>query len=583
VFLLPLAHIIMLIIPLQLSAQCMNSAFTVAGSNMGEAVRSIARDASGVYVTGFFSGTADFDPSASVTNRTSNGGIDAFVAKYTHSGALIWVKTFGGVNNDESNDLVISGGAVYITGQVRSTGIDFNVGGTPRILSFGSEVTFIARYDAATGDCSFVNGMNVSGQGGTGIGVDSGGNIIIFGEGNSFSDFDINVGGIQLATGDSNAGGNAVFLVKYNSSGAYLWGITFGGNFNDKSYKLAIDAGNNILVTGAFWNTCNFNPLGGAINRNATGNGDGFLAKYNPSGVCQWVVQIGDALGTFGGHDHNCNGLTVDASNTVYVGGFFSRTVDFDPGVGTANLTSAGGRDGFLASYSPTGTYNWVQNIGTGASESHTVSLSLNGSGSIMVAGYFVGTADFDPSVGVFNRTALTSFDDFLGEYTAATGAFIRVITFGGGWGGWFNKVLAQGTDVLYGGTFSGTMDVNPSSGTYNLTSAGAEDVWIGRYSFGASSTTYTWNGGTADWQTPTSWTPTRDVGCDQDILQFNTGTHTPTNVPTETIQQLRLNAGAQVTLQGTVAGNTLTIGTGGVQVPAASTLCNAPQKLDRK
>jgi hypothetical protein len=73
------------------------------------------------------------------------------------------------------------------------------------------------------------------------------------------------------------------------------------------------------------------------------------------------------------------------------------------------------------------------------------------------------------------------------------------------------------------------------------------------------SSNEYTWQGGASgDWQVSTNWTPTRSAPANIDVLIFNTaGNVTATNVLTQTIAKLSINAG-DVTLQST--GATLTI-----------------------
>ncbi|MCC6599889.1 MAG: hypothetical protein IT223_04360, partial [Crocinitomicaceae bacterium] len=81
-----------------------------------------------------------------------------------------------------------------------------------------------------------------------------------------------------------------------------------------------------------------------------------------------------------------------------------------------------------------------------------------------------------------------------------------------------------------------------------------------------ASGSTYTWNGGTSDFQTATNWTPTRTCPRIHDVLQFNSSSPASsdvTNVPTQTIGQLVITDNRNVTFHdGTAAGvNTLTIG----------------------
>ena len=61
-----------------------------AGSNIGNGIK-VGPDQN-LYVTGQFSATATFGS----TSITSAGGLDAFVAKYSPSGTLVWIAQAGG-------------------------------------------------------------------------------------------------------------------------------------------------------------------------------------------------------------------------------------------------------------------------------------------------------------------------------------------------------------------------------------------------------------------------------------------------------------------------------------------------------
>ncbi|MCH2420088.1 MAG: hypothetical protein MK181_09770, partial [Acidimicrobiales bacterium] len=56
--------------------------------------------------------------------------------------------------------------------------------------------------------------------------------------------------------------------------------------------------------------------------------------------------------------------MAVDSSGNVYTAGSFSGTVDFDPGAGTANLSSNGSEDVFVSKLDSSGNYVWAKNFG---------------------------------------------------------------------------------------------------------------------------------------------------------------------------------------------------------------------------
>ena len=83
------------------------------------------------------------------------------------------------------------------------------------------------------------------------------------------------------------------------------------------------------------------------------------LLSADPS----WVFGVG------GLEYDQATDVAIDAAGNVYAVGRFNGTVDFDPGPGTAELTSAGGSDAFVAKYSPNGTYLWARQMGGPASD----------------------------------------------------------------------------------------------------------------------------------------------------------------------------------------------------------------------
>jgi len=76
-----------------------------------------------VYVTGFYNGTADFDPSPAVYNLTAvNGTFDTFIAKYTSAGKFLWAVSIGGDGTDQVNSMTVDiNGNAIISGQYNSS------------------------------------------------------------------------------------------------------------------------------------------------------------------------------------------------------------------------------------------------------------------------------------------------------------------------------------------------------------------------------------------------------------------------------------------------------------------------------
>ena len=178
-----------------------------------------------------------------------------------------------------------------------------------------------------------------------------------------------------------SAGGEDIFFAKYDANGTHQWSQRFGNTLGDNGRSVFVDASGNVLLTGKFSGIVDFG--GGPLS--AMGSSDVFLAKFDANGVYQWSQR-------FGGSDIDAGtSVVVDDSGSVYLMGTFRGTGDF----GGGPLVSAGGSDIFLAKYDGSGIHQWSQRFGSTSNFDTGKSISVDGSGNVVLAGNFSETADF--------------------------------------------------------------------------------------------------------------------------------------------------------------------------------------------
>jgi len=308
----------------------------------------VAADSSGnIYITGYFGGTADFDPGGGTDEHTSKGLFDIFLSKFDPSGNFQWARTWGGSDNDFGCGVAAdNSGNIYVTGGYYGT-VDFDTGGgTDEHTSSSVYDVFLSRF-SSSGDFQWARTWGGSGNDlGYGVAADGSG-IQVTGEYYGTVDFDPGGGTDEhTATGDFG-----VFLSKFDLSGAFEWARTWGGNGGNHGYGVAVDSSGNVYATGSFGGTADFDPGGGTDEHISNGWSDVSLSKFDLSGNFQWAR-------TWGGADSDMGyAIAMDDSGSIYITGGFQNIVDFDPGGGTDEHTSNGSADIFLSKFPPDG--NW--------------------------------------------------------------------------------------------------------------------------------------------------------------------------------------------------------------------------------
>jgi hypothetical protein len=431
-------------------------AVSVFGGNLGAVTaRDVAVDSSGnVYTTGFFRGTVDFDPGVGIANLTTEklDEDNVFVSKLDASGNFVWAKHFRGASYVTSWSVAVdSSGNVYTTGSFYGT-VDFDPGvGTTNLTAASLGDVFVSKLDASGNN---VWAKQFGGTGGWGQGVsvavDSSGNVYTSGRFSGLVDFDPGVGVANLQERGNPDG----FVSKLDASGNYVWAKQFTSTtYGTYVASVAVDSSGNVYTAGTFRGTTDFDPSVGTANLTSANNEDVFVSKLDASGNYVWAKQLG---GT--DYPQIGNSVAVDSSGNVYTTGWFSGTADFDPGVGTENLTSAGGRDVFVSKLDTSGNYVWAKQLGA-TSNDEAQSVAVDSSRNVY-------------TTGTFNSAFFVSKLD-------SSGNLVWTKQLGGGAFASWSVAVDSSRNVYTTGDFLDTVDFDPGDGTANLTAAGSIDVFV--------------------------------------------------------------------------------------------------------
>ncbi len=349
-------------------------------------------------VTGSFAGTVDFDPGAGITTATANYLNNAYLAKYSAAGELIWVQTFGSPSSGltTTNALTVgSDGAIYLSGSTSSSSLTL---GSITLTSFGSSDAFLAKLN---NQGEFIWAKNWGSTGSDAVydmAIDASGNLVVVG--NFFETVDFNPG-VGTVTRTS-AGGADGFVAKFDTSGNFQSVSTFGGINNDFPRELALDSVGNAYVSGYFVGTT---TLGGQT-LTSLGTADGFLVKISSSGNVVWVRQALSEAGS------GLNARMARAADgTIHWASAFVGDVSF--GLDTPTITNLGGNGIYLASFNENGDFLNVGQLDSGENlVLGDIAVDINGG--LAVYGRMAAPADLAPSATVFEVSPVATNAEFV-------------------------------------------------------------------------------------------------------------------------------------------------------------------------
>jgi hypothetical protein len=363
-----------------------------------------------------------------VINTYKGGDYDAFVAKVASDGTLVWATYLGGMATDSCNGVTVdTDGNVLLTGETSST----DLSGAINTYKGGSSDAFVAKLSpvGAVLWSTFVGGTKQDYA--WGIALDDAGNAHIAGQTWSNVNFSqINntfkggisdafaaevtaAGTLARATylgGNGNevaraisldASGNAfltgsttssafaganntvkggtydAFVAKIAIGGTQEWATYLGGNIEDFGYGIVSDDAGNSYVTG---NTSS-SAFSGVNNTYKNGAFDAFVAKVSAAGTQSWATYLGGSGSDVG------YGIIVDDSGTAFVVGT-TTSADF---VGVNNTFQGGTYDAFIAKIAAEGSQAWATYVG-GNYDDIARRIYIDAEGNTFIAGQTTST-----------------------------------------------------------------------------------------------------------------------------------------------------------------------------------------------
>lgn len=306
-------------------------------------------------------------------------GGDGLIAKYSPSGTLLFSRKLGGPGADTAASLALDSAGNAVVSGVFETSI---VIGSKSLSGKGFTDSYVAKFDK-NGNVLWAFPHGSAGVDlGLGVAVDKDGDVIQLAV-TFMVPFPLPPTPFDFGGGGIYAGGKYDFFVaKFSgATGAHVWSKAFGGAGEDWAWAVATTANKDVVVTGYFQETMAI----GSTMLTSKGGDDAYLLRLSGSnGAPLWAKRFGGAT------PDRARGVAVDAQDNIILAGHFSTTADF----GNGPISTVGGADIILAKYSGQGAHLASRHFGGVASWNESWGVTTGTCGAL-VAGEFKETVDF--------------------------------------------------------------------------------------------------------------------------------------------------------------------------------------------
>jgi hypothetical protein len=299
------------------------------------------RDALGnILFTGIFRGTMDADLGPGVSNLINpTFQTVSYLIKLNPAGNLLWAKSFEDSDISPLNLKTTASGEILLSGEYRDTA-DLDLG--PSVYTVITDPFFynelVMKLDAS-GNFLWAKTIGLANnEENLGLRVGDNDTIFLLGKHDNIVDVDPGAGVFNVGNGSPG-----FHLVKLDPSGNFRWGYAWDLPSSMPAQQGWDVADGKVYLSGRFSNSMDANPGSGTTTLTAVGNSDAYLLRLERDGTLANAEQIGGPTAIV-----NPYALSCAAGGNLYLGGYFSREVDFDPDANVQQLNSGISTIGFV-------------------------------------------------------------------------------------------------------------------------------------------------------------------------------------------------------------------------------------------
>jgi hypothetical protein len=312
---------------------------------------------------------------------------------------------------------------------------------------------------------------------GRAVAVDTAGAIYVAGETDA-DDFPVSSSAFQTRNGSAfrYAASRDAFVAKISADGtSLLWATYLGGDLEETSTALAVDAAGSVYLTGSTLSS-DFPTTPGAYDRTINDTllverSDAFAAKIAADGASLvYSTYLGGAVFDVG------RSIAVDSGGAAVVAGL-TRSQNFPTTPGAFDTTITGGNldDVFVTKLSANGASLVFSTALGGTQYEKLGTIAIDATNAVYIAGS-TASPNFPTTAGAFDQT-MSGSDGFVAKLSANGAVLLRSTLIGGSGFEEARALALDATGAVYVAGYGDSTDFPATAGSYEYGSPSMEDM----------------------------------------------------------------------------------------------------------